>query len=231
MSTAWSVAAAAPPQCLHRSPLPRPGSPSNPSTERDGRTEAGHMRGLNLGMLLGLEVVVEDAEAAQGHLPHHIATLMPRPKCGDTGVEFMTILRAVGHAVQQSGFIEHWNSGHKKPRRSGVDYRGGYFFPNRGDVSRCLRAVAAAIWLAVRLAGRAKLFVWFTTTLPRAPVPPESLAARLCAMSFSNASRRALVLAVVTRSPFSRSQVPVFGTESIPSWAIPVMPMLPIAAA
>ncbi|MNP70254.1 hypothetical protein D3C76_1664680 [compost metagenome] len=36
----------------------------------------------------------------------------------------------------------------------------------------------------------------------------------------------ALVCAVVTRSPFWRSHVPVCGTESIPSCAIPAMPAI-----
>ncbi|MCY1554404.1 hypothetical protein D9M68_909730 [compost metagenome] len=37
----------------------------------------------------------------------------------------------------------------------------------------------------------------------------------------------ALVSAVVTRSPFSSNQVPVAGTESIPSWAMPTAAMFP----
>ncbi|MCY1303555.1 hypothetical protein D9M70_532680 [compost metagenome] len=45
----------------------------------------------------------------------------------------------------------------------------------------------------------------------------------------------ALVSAVVTRSPFSRFQVPLLGTDMMPSWAWPIAAMfptrLPVAAA
>ncbi|MNE99771.1 hypothetical protein D3C80_1984950 [compost metagenome] len=45
-------------------------------------------------------------------------------------------------------------------------------------------------------------------------------------ISFRVLSSLALVCAVVTRSPFWRSHVPVCGTESIPSCAIPAIPAI-----